>query len=493
MPPSAERKRRRALGEHLTPSQIFETYIAPELLPVLHAYRFVDLFAGRGHLIFPLVEQVPPNQRADFFREHILMYDVQQEMVEFCVRRAVALGIPEPLARQNIRQQDTLAHYPEAVAHSTLPVYHVTNPPYLYLGYIPKQSETQAYLRYFEGCNEGYQDLYQIALINDLRHGIPRMVYIIPSNFLFGNAISNKIRSDLLPFYRVSKAILFEREMFEFTGVHVALCFFERKSVPAHEEQIFTGLKINRQVHTRTYRLTPSNHYRAGGEFEMFVRASRALHPLKVRFYLMLDTICQHPGEHPITLIDANAHNGKCYQRRQFFVSDTLADTIRANPLFVRTLDTGSADGRAGLYLIPEVFGADGIIVTQATYRTHPIQIFLEPTLSQEDLSLLRDYFNLMLEHFREQTDSEFLTTYKYSNSAYTRKYLGLSQAKALIETFPCLEWTPSQRTLLETCIARKDAEGVIAVLNQIREGGQPLRLRRERNFKRSAKLILAL
>lgn len=134
MPPSAERKRRRTLGEHLTPSQMFDTYIAPELLPVLYTYRFVDLFAGRGHLIFPLVEQVPSKQRPDFFREHILMYDVQQEMVEFCVRRAVALGIPEPLARQNIRQQDTLAHYPEAVAHSTLPVYHVTNPRYLYLG-----------------------------------------------------------------------------------------------------------------------------------------------------------------------------------------------------------------------------------------------------------------------------------------------------------------------------------------------------------------------
>jgi hypothetical protein len=48
---------------------------------------------------------------------------------------------------------------------------------------------------------------------------------------------------------------------------------------------------------------------------------------------------------------------------------------VKANPLFVRTLDTGSADGRAGLYFIPEVFDADGIVVTKATYRTHPIQL----------------------------------------------------------------------------------------------------------------------
>ena len=42
--------------------------------------------------------------------------------------------------------------------------------------------------------------------------------------------------------------------------------------------------------------------------------------------------------------------------------------------------------------------------------------------------------FNLLLEYFREITDSEFMTTYKYSNSSYIRKYLGLSQAKNLIQ-----------------------------------------------------------
>jgi hypothetical protein len=33
--------------------------------------------------------------------------------------------------------------------------------------------------------------------------------------------------------------------------------------------------------------------------------------------------------------------------------------------------------------------------------------------------------------------DSEFLTTYKYSKANYTRKYLGLTQVRGLIETFP--------------------------------------------------------
>ncbi|MHA1235971.1 MAG: hypothetical protein ACTSQL_12935 [Promethearchaeota archaeon] len=43
----------------------------------------------------------------------------------------------------------------------------------------------------------------------------------------------------------------------------------------------------------------------------------------------------------------------------------------------------------------------------------------------------------MILEHFREKLDSEFLTTYKYSNAIYTRKYLGLTQVRKIIETFP--------------------------------------------------------
>jgi hypothetical protein len=74
--------------------------------------------------------------------------------------------------------------------------------------------------------------------------------------------------------------------------------------------------------------------------------------------------------------VDANNFSGKGYRVLEVGVDAALYEYVKANPLFVRTLDTGSADGRAGLYFIPEVFGADGIVVTKATYRTHPIQVF---------------------------------------------------------------------------------------------------------------------
>ncbi len=470
------RKRRRTYGEHLTPTTVFETYILPDILPNLRGYRWVDLFAGKGNLIFPILEQIEPLERADFFEYHIRLYDIQSEMVEYCIQRAVQLGIPETLARQHIRQQDTLAHYPTEILESPLPVWHVTNPPYLYIGYIVKHPETQRYLEYFKGLNDGYQDLYQIALINDLRHGIQRMTYIIPSNFLFGFSNANKIRDDFLPLYYVRKALIFEKDLFEHTGVHVAICFFERKPYPKREPQEFIGVKINHTAQERRYHLSPQFHYRAGSEFEEFVQTYRARRPLKVRYYLMEEELQQHQGEHAVCLVDANAFDGKAYRKFTANVDATLSEQIRQNPLFVRTLDTGSDDGRAGLYFIPEVFGADGIVVTKATYRTHPIQLFLEPSLPMEDLRLLKDYVNLLLEYFRALTDSEFLTTYKYSESAYTRKYLGLSQVKALIETFPILEITPHEKERLCQLVAEGNAEAVIEMLKHCGEGGDSQR-----------------
>ncbi|MGC8844195.1 MAG: N-6 DNA methylase, partial [bacterium] len=315
------------------------------------------------------------------------------------------------------------------------PPYHITNPPYLYIGYIVKRSERN--LRYFSGQNKGYQDLYQIALMNDLRRGLKKMIYIIPTNFLFGFSVSNKIRKDFLPFYKINKAFIFERKIFEFTGTNVCILFFERKPYPKDEPITFPAMKINHQRIERVYKLSPSNCYRAGGEFEEFVHCFRADKRLRVKFYLTLDEVVKSKGNYKVKLLDANSFANGYYKFSTYEVNKELYERIKSNPLFIRTLDTGSWEGRAGIYNVRDSFGVDGIVVTKEKYRTHPIQIFFTPSLSIEDLGLFKDYFNLMLEHLRDITDSEFMTTFKYSTSDYVRKYLGLSQVKKLIETFP--------------------------------------------------------
>jgi len=458
---SIERKRRE-FGAHLTSIDIFKKFIFPEIKNILYKYTWVDLFCGEGNLILPILEAIPKNRRIDFFKEHIFLFDIQKEMVEKSIRNARNYGIPYKIAKNNIQVRDTLKNYPDFKCFR-YPPYHITNPPYLYLGYIVKNSKRN--LKYFSGANEGYQDLYQIALINDLRHGLKKMIYIIPTNFLFGFSASNKIRKDFLPFYNIKKAIIFERKIFEFTGTNVCICFFERKTQPFQDPIIFEALKINNQIVKKQYVLSPKNFYRAGGEFDEYVSHFKSPSPLKIKFYLTLDEVIKNKGKKEVKLLDANNFSNGGFKFNTYLVNEKLYNKINNNPLFIRTLDTGGWDGRVGIYNIKETFGVDGIVVTKEKYRTHPIQIFITPELSQEDLSLLKNYFNLMLEYFRSITDSEFLTTFKYSNSDYIRKYLGLSQAKKLLETFPVHLMSKEQKMVLKILIEQKNIEGIKDIL----------------------------
>jgi len=227
--------------------------------------------------------------------------------------------------------------------------------------------------------------------------------------------------------------------MFEFTGTNICISFFKRKSISKDEPQSFEGLKFknkNRFV-KREYYLKPRYKYRAGSEFEEFIEENRFKNPLKVSYYLQKEEVLNNPGPVEIKVIDANKYENNQYKKRIISVSDKLEKKLVNNILYARTVDTGSIDGRTGLGIIKEHFGVDGIFVSGNTYRTHPIQIFLEPELTYKDQILLRNYFNTILEYFREKLDSEFLTTYKYSKADYTRKYLGLTQVRGLIETYP--------------------------------------------------------
>lgn len=460
-------EKRRIYGEHLTPVQIFKDFILPEIKDILYDYVWVDLFAGEGNLILPILELIPENKRINFFKQHIFLFDIQSELIEKAIHNTVKYGIPKEIAEQNIEQRDTIRAYPEFLLSLELPVYHITNPPYLYKGYIVKHKETQRYLEYFKGNNEGYQDLYQLGLINDLRHGVKKMIYIIPSNFLFGFSVSNKIRDDLFKYYIIKKAIIFEKEIFEYTGTNVVICFLEKKKNPKHEIFMFNGIKINKKIQTRTYTLDPKNHYHAGNDFEKFVKEYKADKPLKIKYYLTLEDVEKNKGKYEIEVIDVNAFDGKKYEKKKIQVNNELYDKIKTNILFVRTVDTGSMNGRAGLYKINDVFGIDGILVTKAKYRTHPIQIFIEPRISSEEQIVLKDYFNLILEYFREKTDSEFMTTYKYSDSKYTRKYLGLSQVKKLVQTFPLLNLAENEREHLKELVKNGEVEKLIVFIKK--------------------------
>ncbi|NHJ85649.1 MAG: SAM-dependent DNA methyltransferase [Asgard group archaeon] len=455
------------MGVHLTSSDIFKQYIFPSIREKISNYCWVDLYCGEGNLIFPILEDIPLNDRELFFSEHIFLSDVQDEMVLKCINKAISYGISSELARKNIIARDNLTNFPTLLNEKKYPIFHITNPPYLYLGYIRKHEETQMYLELFKSDNDGYQDLYQIAMINDLRNNIKNLIYIIPANFIFGAAVSNKFRMDFLKYYKIDKLFVFEKQIFEFTGTNIVICFFTRKEAPQLDTLTFTGVKFkqNDQKVDRIYRLKPEYKYRAGYEFNEFIANYTAKQPLEVTFYLQKKEVENNKGNQTIMVIDTTEYEGSAYKQKTLMVSQELKSKVQENALYVRTVDTGSITGRVGLNKIVDDFGVDAVYVSGNTYRTCPIHVFLQPPISLEDQTLLQVYFNFMLEYFRAQTDSEFLTTYKYSSAEYTRKYLGLTQVRNLIETFPILNLTNDEKVIIKKNITDKDTTAIFQLI----------------------------
>jgi len=251
---------------------------------------------------------------------------------------------------------------------------------------------------------------------------------------------------------------IFEKKIFKHTGTNICISFFERKERPKRQIVSFKGIKIKKNKELKiTYYLKPEFKYRAGSEFDEFVMNFRANKPFIVKYYLQNKEVYNNRGSFGIDVLDTSNYVSNQYKLLKIYLNKNLRDKVKSNILYIRTVDTGGIDKRAGLYEIKKDFKVDGIYVSKATYRTSPIQIFLEPQISYQDQILLKDFFNFILEYFREKLDSEFLTTYKYSNSEYTRKYLGLTQVRSLIEMFPILSLNKNCKEYFRLLIENKN------------------------------------
>jgi hypothetical protein len=88
-----ERHRRRMFGSHMTSIDIFTDFIYPDIKEKLNNYIWVDLYAGGGNLILPILKHINRENREEFFRNNIYLFDIQKKMVQECIRNAQFYGI----------------------------------------------------------------------------------------------------------------------------------------------------------------------------------------------------------------------------------------------------------------------------------------------------------------------------------------------------------------------------------------------------------------
>jgi len=417
----------RVFWEFLTNSEIFDKYIFPSIKNNLYDYVFVDFYAWEWNLILPILKNIPLEKRNIYFKNHIFLFDIQKDLVDKSIKNAINLWVNENIAKTNIKLNDSLKEYPKI--NNKFPIFHITNPPYLYIWHMKKNEKIKHYLNYFNWEKDWLQDLYQLAMYNDLQNNIEKNIYIIPTNFLFSNSWTNKIRKIYLKNYKIEKAILFEERIFDFTWQNVWIFFFNKKEKSIDEIQKFDAIKINWKIKNRSYVLKPEYNYRWSTEFLDYCKQNYNS-KIKVSFYLMEEELLNNKWNKKILAYDINNK-----AKKEYLINNNLYRKIKENFLYIRTIDTGKKDWRIWLYDIREDFWTDCIVITNwKTYRTYPIQIFLENNI---ELYKLKHYFNNTLEYFREKYDSDFLTTFMYSNSSeYIRKFIWLTYTKMLIQSF---------------------------------------------------------
>ena len=182
----------RVFWEFLTNTKIFDKYIFQYIKDNLYDYVFVDFYAWEWNLILPILKNISKEKRNNYFKNHIFLFDIQKDLVNKSIKNAINLWIDEKIAKNNIKVNDSLKDYPKI--NNKFPIFHITNPPYLYIWHMKKNEKIKHYIDYFIWEKDWLQDLYQLAMYNDLKKNIEKNIYIIPTNFLFSNSWTNKIR-----------------------------------------------------------------------------------------------------------------------------------------------------------------------------------------------------------------------------------------------------------------------------------------------------------
>lgn len=252
----------------------------------------------------------------------------------------------------------------------------LTNPPYL----ARNKNPDKTIYNHFQ-----VNDLYKAALktFSQANGGI----IVLPVNFLCDE--DDKIRREFFDIFQISRLNIFEEQVFSDTSYTVCSFSFIRHSFNNPEQLAITTtfFPSQKQKELTIYR---DQGFRLGGEFYREINNTPSTKNIKISRLLI------------------NSQN-------------------QSSNIFLNAIDTGSKNGRIRLQkqLVP-FYGKN-------TDRAFASLVF-SVTLSEESENLIISEFNRILENFREQYNSVFLTNYRNSTAQYARKRISFETAYQLVK-----------------------------------------------------------
>jgi hypothetical protein len=251
----------------------------------------------------------------------------------------------------------------------------ITNPPYLARN---KNKNKELYDLY------NLNDLYKISLKTII--GCEGGIIIIPLNF-FSNKNST-IRNEFLSKYKILNLNVFEESVFDDTSYTVCSFSFIKNDTNNDEQIIDTTFFPTKEK--KTIVLNVDNNYLFGADFFNIIN-----------------------------------HNNPLSIKRLTNYSDNKPNSY----LFIRTIDTGTIEGKINLSINKEYFYGKE---TDRTFATIILpNEYSDLTIEQQENICLE--FNNMLNNYRDIYHSLFLTNYRNSTSSYSRKRIGFDVVYKLI------------------------------------------------------------
>jgi len=278
--------------------------------------------------------------------------------------------------------------------------YIITNPPYL-----AKNKTKNKDLFFAYDTNDLYKASLKMIMGYDIfaksycRDGCEGGIIIVPLNFFSDR--DWKLRRDFLEKYKVISLNIFEERVFKDTSYTVCAFNFkkrEKDELQRFRIRIYPDYLTNSQVRTESggtgYHLRPTlsdnNNYTIGYQFNELIRDKSK----KVKVSRLVENV-------------------------------ELGDNF-ISKLYLRSIDTGSMEGRIGLSIKNEPFYGKISTRTSAT-------IVLSEVFSEEEQLIVVKKFNDILEKYRKKYYSLFLTNFRNSTSHYARKRIDFKMAFDLI------------------------------------------------------------
>lgn len=267
---------------------------------------------------------------------------------------------------KGVIQQDTLNNPPDYKNK-----WIITNPPYLSRN---KNKNKLLYDKY------ELNDLYKISIktIMDCEGG----VIIIPLNFFSGD--DYKLRNEFLTNFKIIRMNIFEETVFDDTDYTVcSFSFIKNKQ----EEQIIESTFFPSKKSIK-YEVNLKSNFILGNEFFNIIKKGN---------FLKIKRLVK----------DKN-------------------DLIPNSYIYLRSIDTGTNDGRISLSINKDYFYAKESDRTFAT-------LILDKQYNLDEQRLICDKFNEIIEYYRDMYNSLFLTNYRNSSKSYARKRISFDMVYSLV------------------------------------------------------------